>query len=62
MDYLLQIDGIPGEANRPGFSSATEVHGLTISNGSLSITKVVDSTSPLLASGLAPLRSSLRRT
>jgi type VI protein secretion system component Hcp len=50
IDYLLQIDGIPGEANPPGFSDATQLHGFSISDGSLSITKGIDSSSPAIAS------------
>lgn len=49
VDYLLQLQGIPGESQPPGFPDATQIHSLTVTNGAFAATQLVDSTSPKLA-------------
>jgi len=46
-DYL-QLDGITGESNPPGFPDATRIYSLTVGKTSFSETQLVDSTSPRL--------------
>jgi len=46
-DYL-QLDGITGESNPPGFSDATQIYSLTLGKDTFSETQLVDSTSPQL--------------
>jgi len=46
-DYL-QLDGITGESNPPGFSDTTRIYSLTVGKNTFSETQLVDSTSPLL--------------
>ena len=49
----LNVAGIPGENPTPGYPNAMQVTAFTIANNQISITKTIDSASPVLFAAVA---------